>query len=90
MRLYDEIFKSVDGLGAAKCTFVPDGGGYFQGVKTVGDFSPEKIVLFFPHIRVEVEGDGLTIAKYCEGDLCLAGKIRAVKTVKDGDGEKTR
>ena len=76
MRLYDEIFKNADGAALTKCTIVPDGGGYFEGVKAVGDFSPQRIVIAFPKSEIEITGEGLSIKKYCDGDLRLLGKIR--------------
>ena len=79
MRLFDEIFKSVDGMAQQRCTFVVGGGGYFEGVKSVGDFSPQKIVLYFPRGGVEVEGAELAIKKYCDGDLEISGKICCVR-----------
>lgn len=81
MRLYDEIFKNADGAALSRCIIVPDGGGYFEGVKTVEDFSADKIELLFSHKKVEIEGVGLTIAKYCDGDLEIGGKIRSFKVV---------
>ncbi len=84
MRLYEEIFKSAESA-FSRCLVVPKGGGYFQGVKAVGDFSPERIVLYFPKESVEVEGENLSIEKYCEGDLSLAGKIRCLR-VLDPEG----
>ncbi len=86
MRLYDEIFKNADGGALARCVIVPCGGGYFEGVKAVGEFSPERIVLCFPKESVEVEGVALTIKKYCDGDLQLTGKIRSLR-VLDKEGE---
>ena len=86
MRLYDEIFKNADGGALARCVIVPCGGGYFEGVKTVGDFSSERIVLYFPKEGVEVVGKALTIKKYCDGDLQLAGKIHALRVLeKEGE-----
>ena len=90
MRLYDEIFKSVDGISLARCIFVPNGGGYFEGVKTVGDFSPEKIVLYFPRESVEIEGEELSIKKYCDGDLELSGKIVCLRVVGGEQKRKTK
>lgn len=84
MRLYDEIFKNAEGGAACRCTVVPQGGGYFEGVKAVGEFSPERVLLYFPRIEVEVLGSGLTIAKYYDGDLRLCGKITCVQVL---DGE---
>ena len=81
MRLYNEIFKSVDGLACCKYTVVVGGGGYFEGVKSVGDFSPEQIVLFFPKCSLQIDGNGLEIKKYCDGDLQLLGTIHTVTTL---------
>ena len=89
MRLYDEIFKNADGLGGVRCVFVPAGGGYFEGVKAVGEFSPEKIVLCFPKDTVEVTGENFVIKKYCDGDLELSGNIfcmRIPAADKNGEG----
>lgn len=88
MRLYDEIFKSADGGALARCILVPDGGGYFQGVKYVEDFSSEKIALCFSHKRVEIEGVGLSIVKYCDGDLEIGGKITAWRVVSEKQAEQ--
>ena len=86
MRLYEEIFKGVDGVGLARCLIIPSGEGYFEGVKYVEDFSPEKVVICFSKNRVEIEGEALSIAKYCEGDLHLSGKILSLKT-ENGKGD---
>ena len=82
MRLYDEIFKSPNGVALARCLLIPSGGAYFEGVKTVGDFSPERIVLYFPHDTAEIEGGNLTIKKYCDGDLELSGSVFSVRFLK--------
>ena len=87
MRLYDEIFKNTDGVAFARCTIIPCGGGYFEGVKAVGDFSPERIVICFPKERVEAEGKNLSIKKYYDGDLQLSGSIHSLRVVDD-EGKK--
>ena len=81
MRLYDEIFKSVDGLACQKYTVVIGGGGYFEGVKSVGDFSSEKIVIYFHRQVVEIYGIDLAIKKYYDGDLHVGGRVSAVRVV---------
>ncbi len=75
MRLYGEIFKDADGGALSRCTLVPKGGGYFEGVKAVEAFSSTRIVLCFPQNSVEVEGKNLSVKKYCDGDLHLVGEI---------------
>ncbi len=84
MRLYEEIFKNADGVTSSKCIFVPRGGGYFEGVKSVGDFSSERIVVCFAKEQVEIEGENLSIKKYCDGDLQLSGRIFSLRVEKDG------
>ena len=81
--MYDEIFKNVDGV-VARCIIVPDGGGYFEGVKSVEEFSEERIVLQMSKRIVEVEGIDLSIGKYCDGDIQLCGKIRSVRVLLEG------
>ena len=83
--MYEEIFKGVE--GTARYTVIVGGGGYFEGVKTVGDFSPRKIVVYFSRYGVEIDGEGLTIKKYCDGDLQLLGKIYSA-TLLDGKGQE--
>lgn len=84
MRLYNEIFKSAEGLAFQKYTVVIGGGGYFEGVKSVGDFSSEQVVLFFPNQSLQIDGKRLNIKKYCDGDLELSGEIHTV-TLLNGD-----
>ena len=81
MRLYEELFKSADGAALSRCIWVPRGGGYFQGVKAVEDFSSERIVLCFSKDRVEALGKGLSIKKYCDGDLEIAGRLACVRVL---------
>ena len=89
MRLYDEIFKNADGGAFARCTIVPSGGGYFEGVKAVGDFSAERVVVCFPRETVEVTGENLSIKKYYDGDLQLSGRIFCVR-VPNTENEKEK
>lgn len=88
MRLQDELFKSANGWTGARYTVAVQGGGYFQGVKAVGDFSPQNIVLYCPNAWLEVQGEGLIIRKYADGDLELGGKIVCVRTESKEDGNK--
>lgn len=84
MRLYDEIFKNTESMATSKCVFVPGGGGYFEGVKSVGDFSSERVLVCFAKESVLVEGSALTIKKYYDGDLQLQGRITSVR-VEEGN-----
>ena len=83
MRLYDEIFKNTDGLPLSRCTVIPCGGGYFEGVKAVGDFSSERVVICFPRAVVAAEGKNLSIKKYYDGYLQLSGQILSLRVEKN-------
>ncbi len=86
MRLYEEIFKNA--LLTDRCILLPGGGGYFEGVKAVGEFSSEKIELCFAKRKVTLEGVDLSIKKYCDGDLRIGGKIVALYLGEKNKGNK--
>ena len=75
MELYEEIYE---GLKESRCSFLPMGGGYFEGVKARIGFSDTEIILLFKNLRIVVLGEGLEIKKYCDGDLQLKGQIYSV------------
>jgi len=89
MRLYNEILKKIGGensediFAGARYTILPGRGGYFQGVKTVNEFSDTRVIVCFRRAVVEVQGSGFVIEKYCDGDLELSGKIVSV-TLAEG------
>ncbi len=83
MRLYDEIFKNADGGATERLVVVPKGGGYFQGVKSVGEFSREKLLLYFASGAVEIVGEELSIKKYYDGDLQVRGRIFSLALVNE-------
>lgn len=81
MRLYGEIFKNAADNAFSRCVITPCGGGYFEGVKAVEDFSLQRIVICFPRQRVEILGEGLSVKKYCDGDLQVLGKILSLNVL---------
>ena len=83
MRLFGEIFKKMEGELFSRCVLVIGGEGYFEGVRAVGELSPSRVVLYFPHTGVEIEGEELSVGKYCDGDLLLCGKIRAYRVTEE-------
>jgi hypothetical protein len=55
---------------------VPDFGAYLKNVKSVDEYSGEKIVVNLHKSKLTVEGDNLYIGKYFEGDLLILGKVK--------------
>ena len=85
MRLYGEIMRKTgmeELFHAPRCSVLLGGGGYFQGVKGVNEFTSEKIVLCFKGGEVEVTGKSFSIAKYQQGDLEIAGEIYSFSYLK--------
>ena len=80
MRLYDEINGA---FAESRCAFFPNGGGYFQGVKGLSSFTAEEIVLIFKKSKVSVRGVGLSIKKYCDGDMEIVGNICSMGVVSE-------
>lgn len=87
MGWYGKLFKSADGLCVQKYTVAVSGGGYFEGVKKLGDFTPEKIQIYYPHAVIEIAGTDLKIAKFLDGDLQIDGKITGVLQIQQSGGE---
>lgn len=71
-----------------RCRLEIGGGGYFESVKSLGEFSKEKIVLYFSKIALEIQGRNFEIGKFYDGDLQLLGAIESVRVLdfeKDGN-----
>ena len=78
MRFSEEIFTALGGEGETsrvRYTVVDGRGGYFQNVKRLPEFSSGVVVLRGRRGGVRVEGNGLSLGKYCAGDVCVLGDI---------------
>ena len=84
MRLYDELKKSETFLEftGARVVFLPLRAAYCEGVKALGDFSEGRIEVCFPACSIAIEGEGLSIGKYTDGDLCILGKVRSLSLLE--------
>jgi hypothetical protein len=50
-------------------------GAYVEGVKSLKDYSSERVELILKSGVLVFRGQGLKISKYCAGDLAIRGKI---------------
>lgn len=82
MKLLEQILGELGGDTLKAFTVVPDFGGYFRAVKSVAEFSEEKIVLLAGRRVITVEGEKLEIGKYFEQDIFIKGGIQSVKIEK--------
>ena len=85
MRFVSEISKALtaEGLSAARVqyTVIDGGGGYFQNVKKLLEFSDTVIVFQGKKGAVRVEGKNLSLGKYFAGDAGVRGEIFKVERV---------
>ena len=82
MGLLSEIKKNFSAEGSAfsvQYTVVDGGGGYFQNVKRLLEFSPETVVLKGGKGSLRIEGENLSLGKYFQGDLIVHGMIKKVE-----------
>lgn len=62
----------------SKITLIGDIAGYFENVKSIKKYSKEEIILLLRKEVITVNGEDLSIKKYCEGDLAVCGKIKSI------------
>ena len=60
-------------------TLIPGSCCYLKSVKSVLEFSAEKIELKVGKQCVTIEGEEMQIGEYFEGDVLIKGKVRGVK-----------
>ncbi len=67
----------ADGL---KTFYIQPGfGGYFRSVKSIREYSPERVVLCLKGGAITLEGERLQIDKYFEEDVMIRGAIKGVQ-----------
>ena len=77
MRLFSEIANALgqETSSRVQYTVLDGGGGYFQNVKKILEFSENAIVFAGRKGAVRVEGEGLSLGKYYLGDALVKGSI---------------
>lgn len=86
MGFIDNIAESLGlfDVGAApsfRAALIGDKAGYFENVKAVKSYSPEKIELYLKRGGLKITGESLTIKKYCAGDLAVCGTIKVIEII---------
>lgn len=79
MKLLQQILTEAGADDARAFTIVPGFGGYFKCVKSICEYSPEKIIVLVGKSRLELEGKCLAVGKYFQGDLFVSGSIEGVR-----------
>lgn len=80
MRFAQEIRAALGTETGESVSFTVDGGGgYFQNIKSISEFSSSAIVFRGRKGSVRVEGRELSLGKYYGGDAAVRGEIFKVE-----------
>ena len=79
MKLLEQILNEMGADTLKSITLVPGSCCYLKSVKSVVDFSPERIALSVGKKRVTLEGEDMLLGEFFEGDLLVKGDIRVIK-----------
>ncbi len=79
MKLLEQILCELGADDMKAFTVVPGFGGYFRNVKSINEYSPEKIVLVLRKTVLTLEGEKLELGKYFEQDVFIKGEIKGIK-----------
>lgn len=79
MKLLEQILGELGGDTLKSFTVIPQFGGYFRSIKSVKEFSSEKIVLVQKQAVFTLEGENMDIGSYFEEDIFIKGDIRDIK-----------
>ena len=79
MKLLEQVLNELGADTVKAFTVVTSFGGYFKSVKSVAEYTPEKITLVLKKTVLTIEGENLAIGRYFEQDIFVKGDIKAVK-----------
>lgn len=79
MKLLEQILNEMGADTLKSITLVPGTCCYLRSVKSVVDFSAERIVLAVGKKRVMLEGTDMLLGEFFEGDLLVNGDIKGIK-----------
>ncbi len=79
MRLLEQILKEAGADALKSVTFVPGECCYLKSVKSVNVCTPSVISVTAGKREIKVEGEGLRVDRYFEGDLFVRGDVKGVR-----------
>lgn len=84
MKLLEQIIEELGGDTLKSFSVVPSFGGYFRSIKSIAEYSPEKIILLQRKGSIVLEGENMEVGKYFEQDIFIKGEIKVI-TVDKGN-----
>lgn len=78
MKILEQILEELGADTLKSFSVVPAFGGYFRSVKSIAEYTPERIVLAQKKSAIVLTGTGLEVAKYFEEDAFIKGDIKGI------------
>ena len=79
MKLLEQIMEELGGDTLKAFTVVPKFGGYFRSIKSIAEYTPQKIVLRLKKFDVILTGEDMQVGKYFEEDIFIKGNIKDIQ-----------
>ena len=79
MKLLEQIMQELGGDTLKAFTVVPRFGGYFRSIKSIAEYSPQKIVLRLKKFDITLSGEDMQVEKYFEEDIFIKGNIEGIQ-----------
>ena len=79
MKLLEQILSELGGDTLKSFTVIPKFGGYFQSVKSIAEYTPQKIVLKLKKYSITLVGEDMQVGKYFEEDIFIKGDIDGIQ-----------
>ena len=79
MKLLEQIMQELGGDTLKAFTVVPRFGGYFRSIKSIAEYSPQKIVLRLKKFDITLSGEDMQVGKYFEEDIFIKGNIKGIQ-----------
>lgn len=79
MKILEQILAEMGADTLKSFTIIPSFGGYFRGVKAIGEYSSERIQLALKREKLIIEGEKLEVGKYFEEDILIKGNIKVIE-----------
>ena len=79
MKLLEQIMEELGADTLKSFTVVPHFGGYFRSIKSIAEYTPQKIVLRLKKSDLTLIGEDMQVGKYFEEDLFIKGEIKGIQ-----------
>lgn len=79
MKLLEQIMEELGADTLKSFTIVPRFGGYFRSIKSISEYTPQKIVLRLKKFDLTLVGENMQVGKYFEEDLFIKGDIKGIQ-----------